>query len=213
MAVRLAAKFDQPYTSRSILSVRNCSSPIWNFRVREIDLKSGTVRTVAGNGKKGMPKDGEPATSQPLVSPRAACYGPNGMFTSHRETETRFAKSMQWATFTRSFLNPAKRVIPAMAALPRMPWSTDQSISASMDAGNLIITDDVNHCIRLYSPKTGKIHLVAGVPKSRKTNQQQSPQNPTEPAPRCANRRTRTTLIADSMNHRVLRFEKIPSID
>src|SRR6266850_7808680 len=42
-----------------------------NRRIRMIDMKNGIVSTVAGNGKKGVPKDGEDATDQPLVDPRA----------------------------------------------------------------------------------------------------------------------------------------------
>jgi len=42
-----------------------------NRRVRAIDLRTGIVTTVAGNGEKGVPADGEPALSQPLVDPRA----------------------------------------------------------------------------------------------------------------------------------------------
>src|SRR3954470_12659759 len=36
-----------------------------NRRIRAIDMKSGIVSTVAGNGKKGVPKDGENAKEQP----------------------------------------------------------------------------------------------------------------------------------------------------
>ena len=42
-----------------------------NLRIRVVDLKSGQVRTVAGNGKKGVPADGAQATESPLVDPRA----------------------------------------------------------------------------------------------------------------------------------------------
>ena len=37
-----------------------------NRRIRKIDLKSGTVTTVAGNGQKGVPKDGATAVESPL---------------------------------------------------------------------------------------------------------------------------------------------------
>ncbi len=42
-----------------------------NHRIRAVDLKSGLVTTVAGNGKKGVPKDGDLAAESPLVDPRA----------------------------------------------------------------------------------------------------------------------------------------------
>ena len=42
-----------------------------NHRIRAVELKSGLVTTVAGNGEKGIPRDGSLATQSPLVDPRA----------------------------------------------------------------------------------------------------------------------------------------------
>ena len=42
-----------------------------NRRIRMIDLTSGIVDTVAGNGKKGIPVNGAQATKSPLFDPRA----------------------------------------------------------------------------------------------------------------------------------------------
>src|SRR5438876_1647032 len=42
-----------------------------NRRVRAVQLKTGVVTTVAGNGEKGVPQDGADATQSPLVDPRA----------------------------------------------------------------------------------------------------------------------------------------------
>ncbi len=47
-------------------------------RIRRIDLKTGIVTTVAGNGKKGVPTDGELARSAPLVDPRAVALDGRG---------------------------------------------------------------------------------------------------------------------------------------
>lgn len=49
-----------------------------NRRVRAIDLKTGIVTTVAGNGEKGVPVDGGDARSQPLVDPRAVAIDSAG---------------------------------------------------------------------------------------------------------------------------------------
>ena len=43
-----------------------------NRKIRAVDMKTGTVTTLAGNGEKGVPKDGAEATKAPLVDPRAA---------------------------------------------------------------------------------------------------------------------------------------------
>src|SRR5262249_11011235 len=42
-----------------------------NRRIRAVNLKSGIVTTVAGNGQRGIPSDGAKATEAPLVDPRA----------------------------------------------------------------------------------------------------------------------------------------------
>src|SRR5687767_10890771 len=42
-----------------------------NRRIRAVNLKSGIVKTVAGNGQKGVPSDGAVAVEAPLVDPRA----------------------------------------------------------------------------------------------------------------------------------------------
>jgi sugar lactone lactonase YvrE len=49
-----------------------------NRRVRAIDLESGIVTTVAGNGLVGVPRDGGDARSQPLVDPRAIAFDSRG---------------------------------------------------------------------------------------------------------------------------------------
>jgi len=49
-----------------------------NCRIRAVDLKSGLVTTVAGNGRKGVPKDGDPAIQSPLIDPRAVAKDSKG---------------------------------------------------------------------------------------------------------------------------------------
>ena len=56
---------------------------IHNKRIRGVDLQSGLIRTLAGNGKKGVPEDGEKATGQPLTDPqRPRPWMRRGTFTS-----------------------------------------------------------------------------------------------------------------------------------
>ncbi|HLF92532.1 MAG TPA: hypothetical protein VJB14_03670, partial [Planctomycetota bacterium] len=49
-----------------------------NRRIRVVNLKSGIVTTVAGNGQKGVPQDGAEAKAQPLVDPRAVAVDSKG---------------------------------------------------------------------------------------------------------------------------------------
>src|SRR5438445_9999798 len=49
-----------------------------NRRIRVVDLGTGVVTTVAGNGKKGVPEDGADAVKAPLVDPRAVTVDDKG---------------------------------------------------------------------------------------------------------------------------------------
>ena len=49
-----------------------------NHCVRKIDLKTGTITTVAGTGKKGFSGDGGPATKATFNEPYAVVVAPGG---------------------------------------------------------------------------------------------------------------------------------------
>src|SRR4029079_16683233 len=49
-----------------------------NKRIRCIDLAAGTVLTIAGNGKAGVPADGSKAVESPLSDPRACALDSTG---------------------------------------------------------------------------------------------------------------------------------------
>lgn len=53
-------------------------SDIRNSRVRVIDLASGIINTVAGNGTSAVPDDGALAKESPLVDPRGAAQDSQG---------------------------------------------------------------------------------------------------------------------------------------
>src|SRR5262245_6142616 len=44
---------------------------IANHRIRKVDAKTGIITTIAGNGEKQQPKDGESASGKPMIGPRA----------------------------------------------------------------------------------------------------------------------------------------------
>ena len=101
-----------------------------NRRIRGIDLKTGTVRTVAGNGKKGVPEDGAEATNSPLVDPPAVAAEANGngyvLERAGRRCASTIARGRSEPTSAQ-----ASKARPATAATPNWPPSTAPSTSAS----------------------------------------------------------------------------------
>jgi sugar lactone lactonase YvrE len=132
-----------------------------NRRIRRVDLKTGTVSTVAGNGKKGVPVDGGDARSSPLVDPRAvALDGRGNVYILERGGH-------------------ALRVVDRSGKIRSVAGTGQQGDSGDggdaraarlngpkhlcVDArGNVLIADTENHRVRIYRPDDGTIRGVAG---------------------------------------------------
>ena len=140
---------------------------IRNRRIRSIDLKTGTIKTLAGNGEKGKPKTGEKATEQPLADPRASVMDAKGnLYVLERNGNALRIVRPDGSIFTLAGTGkkgtqdgPAKQ---ATFSGPKHLCLDGQ--------GNVIIADDNNHLIRLYDPKTKSVSTILGgdaEPKSK----------------------------------------------
>ena len=120
---------------------------IHNQRVRKIDLKAGTISTVAGTGAKGATPDGARIAGTPLSGPRAVDFDSNGlMWLVLRDGN---------AVVT---LDLAKGVIHRVAGTGKKGVSGDGGPAAlaafngpkgiSVSAGWVYLADTENHCIR-----------------------------------------------------------------
>src|SRR5205085_8773918 len=58
---------------------------IGNNRIRKVDLKTGVISTIAGNGTPKETKSGTKAAGQPLRGPRALCVLKNTLWIALRE--------------------------------------------------------------------------------------------------------------------------------
>lgn len=132
-----------------------------NRRVRKIELASGIVTTVAGNGEKGTPADGAVAAKSPLVDPRAACFDSKG----NVYVLERSGNALRVVT--------ADGKIRTVAGTGKVGATGDggEAIKATLNGpkhlcadkeDNILIADTENHLIRKYIPKEGKIVRIAG---------------------------------------------------
>ena len=132
---------------------------IHNKRIRGIHLKSGLIRTLAGNGKKGKPKDGKQATSQPLTDPRAAAMDAKGnIYILERGGNALRIVHPDGCIYTLAGNGKkGNQDGPAKQAL----FSGPKHLCLDRK-GNVIIADDNNHLIRIYHPRSRIVSTILG---------------------------------------------------
>ena len=139
---------------------------IHNRRIHDIDLKAGTIETLAGNGQKGKPREGGQATEQPLADPRASAMDAKGnLYVLERGGNALRIVRPDGRIFTLAGTGkkghkdgPAKK---ATFSGPKHLCLDGQD--------KVIIADDNNHLIRLYDPKTKTVSTILGGNSEPKT--------------------------------------------
>lgn len=169
-----------------------------NRRIRAIDLKTGVVRTVAGNGAKGIPADGAAAVASPLEDPRAVAVDSHGiLYIVERGGNALRAVDRQGAIRT---------LIPSNQPSPRLKGPKHLCIDRH---DNVILADTENHVIRLYNPRDGSLVTIAG------SGAKGARVDPSDPLKTELNRPHGVAFspsgqlyIADSDNHRILKLSR-----
>jgi sugar lactone lactonase YvrE len=202
------ARFDQAYHVALDADAKNLYvCDLGNRRIRKIDLKTSTITTVAGNGKRGVPEDGAKAVDAPLVDPRAVTVDKAGRLwilerSGHALRVVEDGKIRTVAgTGEKGFAGDGGPALKAKMDGPKFLWIDP--------AGNVLIADTENHCIRKYVVKDGTMVRVAGTGKKGKGLASGAPLEVTLAQPHgVAIGPDGTMYVADSTNGRVLRTVK-----
>jgi sugar lactone lactonase YvrE len=186
---RAAARFERPIcVTLSPDHQRLLIADINNRRIRQIDLASGTLTTLVGNGKRGRPADGTPALQAPLVDPRAAAEAENGDLYLLERGGHALRRVRDGKIETVAGDGQAGHLDgPALQARFNGPKHLDIAPDS-----RLVIADDVNHQVRLFDPASGRVStLDLGPYRLRR--------------PHGVKVHDGWLYIADSFHHRILR--------
>lgn len=171
---------------------------IGNHRIRRVDPKSGIIESIAGNGDRKPPRDGQVARDHTLVGPRALDIAGNTLWIALREGHSVWRMDL------------ADGILHHVAGAGQAGYSGDggpalaakfngpKGIAVARD-GKIAVCDSGNNVIRLIYPKSGTVSTVA-IGKSQ--DDKLSQPHGVSIAP------DGDIFIGDTMNHRVLRVKQ-----
>jgi DNA-binding beta-propeller fold protein YncE len=175
-----------------------------NKRVRKIDLKSGVVSTIAGNGEKGVPKDGDEAVASPLADPRAVAADSKGnVYILERGGNA--LRVVDRKGKIRTLIAPAKSASASPSTVvPDLNGPKHLCVDRNDD---VIIADAENNLVRKYNSKTGKTVTIAGTGQPGKQIITGDPLKTQVHRPHGVFVHPSGALyISDSYNHRILKL-------
>lgn len=179
-------------------------------QVHELDLATGKARVVAGNGKKGMPKDGELAIEQPLVDPRAVAADHQGnIYILERGGNA--LRVVDKAGHIKTVVNASGKKGGEGDGGPALEATMNGPKHLCVDKDDtVIIADAESHLVRRYLPATGKIERIAGTGKHGSAGVGGDPLNCQLARPHgvTVHPGSGDLFITDSYNNRILKIQR-----
>jgi sugar lactone lactonase YvrE len=171
-----------------------------NLRVRMIDIERGIITTVAGNGNKGVPRDGGIAVEEPLMSPRAVAVDASGVLYIVERGGHAVRRVDREGRIT-TIVGTGEGGYGGDEGPGRQAKLLGPKHLVVDPDGNLLIADTENYVIRKYLTEDGRIVHVAGTGKEGDGSTGLN-----RPHGVCVDPQGRV-VIADSYNNRVVRVK------
>ncbi len=177
-----------------------------DWRIRRVDLKTGTISTFAGTGRKrgkidgSMIGDGGPATKAVIVGARAVCGdGRGNVYVCERE-----GNAIRKISADGVITTLAGNGLPGFADGPAAGASFNGPKAIRCDRqGNVYVVDTENHSIRKIDVKTLQVSTVAGGRKGSEGDGGDALKAGMDRPHGCVIDAEGRIYVADSNNHRV----------
>jgi len=179
-----------------------------NSRIRAVNPKTGIVRTVAGNGTKGVPPEGARASEAPLNDPRAVIADALGqVYILERSGNS--LRLVDTNGMIRTLVGTGQKGNTGDGGDARLAtMNGPKHLCFDLD-GNVLIADTENHVIRQYRPRDGKIVRLAGIGRKGSKGLNGPPLELELHQPHGVRvHKDGTLYISDSGNNRVLKLTK-----
>ncbi len=167
-APALNATFNGPYFM-CFDNMRNCLyfSDYWNYRIRSIDMSTGLISTIAGDGSFNYINGGIAKNSGMLPEGLAMDASGNLIFSQHAgplyTTTTNIISKLDMSTGMVTTI--AGNGLPVFAGDggPALNASFNEPMGLALDAsGNIFVADFLSQRIRKINKATGTVTTVAG---------------------------------------------------
>jgi DNA-binding beta-propeller fold protein YncE len=179
-------------------------------QVWELEIQSGQLRRIAGNGKKGIPQDGALAADSPLADPRAVAPDRLGnVYILERGGHA--LRVVDKEGRIRTVVNASGKAGINGDGGPALEAALNGPKHLCVDRDNsVLIADAENNLVRRYNPATGRLERVAGTGKKGGTGVGGPPElcELARPHGVTVHPVTGEVYITDSYNNRVLRIVK-----
>jgi sugar lactone lactonase YvrE len=180
----------------------------WNSRIRKFDPATGNISAFAGSGAKGFSGDGGPAIKANFTGIYSLSFAEHGTKLYLADLENRRIRMIGLKSgIVNTIAGNGKKGVPEDGASATKAPLVDPRAVAADRLGNVYILERSGHALRVVNAE-GKIRTVAGTGKAGLALGGGDALKAQLNGPKhlCIDL-DNNVIIADSGNHRILRFE------
>ncbi len=134
---------------------------IGNHRIRRIDLKTGLIESIAGNGEKTLPVSGETVRDRPILGPRALDIAGRTMWIALREGNSVWKLDLDSGVISHIAGTGTKGYSGDGGPARQATFNGPKGIAVGGN-GDVFVVDSENHVIRRIDTEAATVSTVAG---------------------------------------------------